>query len=287
MINKHPYVLVTGASGLLGSYLMNELEEQGVSHVGFSRKDLDITDKERTIKLIQDENPTHIINCAAYTNVVQAEIDREICRRVNVDGVENLILASNLVRARLVHISTDFVFDGISSQSGYYDSEEIPNPINFYGLSKSLGEYQIIERSLMWNIVRTSWLYGKYGNNFVKKIIELAKHNSSVSVTTEEFGSPTYALDLSKAIINIIEADINGVYHLSNEGQVNRFDFAKFILKNKNTLLLPYINLSNEGVNRPKVVYLDPSKNPTKIKMRNWEEALDEFLNEFMRNEST
>jgi dTDP-4-dehydrorhamnose reductase len=106
--------------------------------------------------LIQDENPTHIINCAAYTNVVQAEIDREVCQAVNVHGVENLILASNLVRARLIHISTDFVFDGISSRSGYYDSEEIPNPINFYGLSKSLGENLIKDRSLMWNIVRTS-----------------------------------------------------------------------------------------------------------------------------------
>jgi dTDP-4-dehydrorhamnose reductase len=100
-------------------------------------------------------------------------------------------------------------------------------------LSKSLGENLIKDRSLMWNIVRTSWLYGKYGNNFVKKIIDLSKNNSTITVTTEEFGSPTYALDLSKAIINIVETNINGVYHLSNEGQVNRFEFAKFILKKK------------------------------------------------------
>jgi len=277
-MNKRFYVLVTGSSGLLGSYLMKELENQGILCKGLGKRDLDITDKSKTIKVLKEENPSHIVNCAAYTNVPQAESQKELCYSINVDGVKNLTIASKLINARLLHISTDFVFDGKSSDSGLYDSDSVANPLNYYGITKHLAEEYIIKHASEWNIIRTSWLYGNNDKNFVEKIIALSLVSNSIKVTTKEVGSPTYALDLSQAIVCILKNDLNGIYHLSNYGFVSRYDFVKEILKDKDVNIEPLSNFSFDNVTRPEKIILDDKKNPLPLKLRDWKTALNEYL---------
>jgi dTDP-4-dehydrorhamnose reductase len=278
-MNKTNFILVTGADGLLGSYVTKELDKNGISYKGFSRKMLDITDSSSLSNAFMNSKPTHVINCAAFTNVLKAEENKTAAYLVNVEGTRNLVYYSNMFSTKLIHISTDFVFDG-NSDSGVYFPDSKKNPLNYYGFTKHLAEEHIIEYSRKYLIIRTSWLYGERSNNFVSKILHMAKLGHEITVVNDEFGSPTYALDLASKIISIVQEPISGIIHLTNSGSVSRYDLACKIsdLSNYNAIIKP-ANFSYDDIHRPKKVILKNSNLEHLLKLRSWEEALMEFIN--------
>jgi dTDP-4-dehydrorhamnose reductase len=227
-------ILITGAKGQLG----NELNISSKKHFGhdfvFTDIDtLDITDGEKTQEFVQKIKPDWIINCAAFNNVEKAESDYEYALMINGLGVRNIVSVIRDSPCRLIHISTDYVFDGKSSVP--YRESDKPSPLSAYGKSKLEGErYALLHPFSL--VLRTSWLYSIYGQNFVKTIIKLAGEKEQLNVVNDQTGSPTYAADLAHAIINIITS-VNshqiafnaGVYHYSNEGSCTWYEFAEAI----------------------------------------------------------
>lgn len=276
--NNELRVLITGGDGLLGTYLHKCLLNSEINCLSLGREELDITSLENIDRILMDYRPNVIVNCAAYTNVEKAETDRDVCFSVNVSGVINLIQKSNEYNCKLIQISTDFVFDGVK-ESGIYIEDDIPNPINYYGLTKYMAESEIINSSIQWCIIRTAWLYGEYNLNFVNKIIDLAKTNNSIIVTNRETGSPTYAKDLADSILTILINNDSGLLHITNNGFTTRFDFAKKIIHEmKLDINIVAGNYSNNLVKRPIKVKLESTSN--RIKLRQWESALFDYLQE-------
>ncbi|MDX9728866.1 MAG: dTDP-4-dehydrorhamnose reductase [Bacteroidales bacterium] len=229
-------ILVTGASGQLGS----EIRERSARYSGYEfiftdADELDITDAAATASFITACQPTWVINCAAYTAVDRAEDEVALATAINAGGVENLVSALRGTSCRLIHISTDYVFDGTSPVP--YTEDDTPSPDSAYGRSKLAGE----KAAMKWPdtmIIRTSWLYSSYGNNFVKTILGKAGSAQSLSVVFDQAGSPTYAADLAAAIIDIISGVIRnssnfvpGIFNYSNEGVCSWFDLASEIVK--------------------------------------------------------
>jgi len=278
MKNNEPVVLVTGANGLLGKYIVEVLTASNKMFFAFDKSELDITNLALTEAVVGRTKPTYIINCAAYTNVAKAEEEKELCYKINVDGVNNLVKASNLYKVKLIHISTDYVFDG-ESYNGLYFPDSKKNPINYYGKTKHLAEKFIIANCTDYLIVRTSWLYGQSKENFVKKITELARSQSLIEVVDNEIGSPTYALDLAHGIINNLNNANGKIIHLTNHGFISRYDFAKKIveLSNSSVILHPK-RLMQENVRRPRKVRLVNKDERELYTLRDWETALSEFI---------
>ena len=229
-------VLVRGALGQLGLSIQDIATEYiDLEFVFTSSEILDITDAEKVNRVITSGNFDWCINCAAYTNVEQAERIPEIAFKVNADGVKNLALACKQNLVSLVHISTDYVFDG--KRDAPYTPEDIPNPINEYGKSKWEGEKKVQQILKQYFIVRTSWLYHKkHGKNFYKTILEKANKGQIIQVTNQQIGSPTNAENLAKYIINLICKDSKnyGIHHYTDQGAMTWFSFAKQILKENN-----------------------------------------------------
>jgi dTDP-4-dehydrorhamnose reductase len=229
-------ILVTGANGQLG----NELKEAAKNYYGYQFiftdiDTLDITDKAQTEKFINNADPGWIINCAAYNLVDKAEKEQEKAMLINSIAVKNITDALSGKACRLIHISSDYVFDGNSNVP--YNEGSVPNPLNVYGKSKLEGERAaLLHFGSM--VIRTSWLYSSFGENFVKTIISKGKGNSSLKVVFDQTGTPTYAADLANAIMTVISGVIRnklalhaGIYHYSNEGVCSRYDFATEIVK--------------------------------------------------------
>lgn len=225
-------ILVTGSNGQLGRELRNVLE---ASHPGITTytdvEELDITDSAATHKYIKDGEFTHIINCAAYTAVDKAEEDKMLCAAINIDGVANLAKASAETGAKIIHISTDYVFDG-KSYRPYKESDKV-NPLSHYGSTKRKGETSLLGLAPNSIIIRTGWLFSPYGKNFVKSILALSETRPELNVVTDQVGTPTYAHDLAKAIETILFARqwYSGIVHFSNEGVCSWYDFAIAICK--------------------------------------------------------
>lgn len=229
-------ILVTGASGQLGS----EIRERSARYSGYEfiftdAVELDITDAAATASFIEASQPSWVINCAAYTAVDRAEDEEALATAINAGGVENLVSALRGTGCRLIHISTDYVFDGNSPVP--YTEDDTPSPASAYGRSKLAGE----KAAMRWPdtmIIRTSWLYSSYGNNFVKTILGKAGSAQSLSVVFDQTGSPTYAADLAAAIMDIISGVIRnssnfvpGIFNYSDEGVCSWFDLACEIVK--------------------------------------------------------
>jgi dTDP-4-dehydrorhamnose reductase len=223
-------IFVTGSNGQLGREL-NELSKAYPYKFVFTNKqDLDITDENQLFDFFSNQKFDIIINCSAYTAVDKAESEIENAHRVNVDGVKNLVKISNQYNSTLVHISTDFVYDGKSS-TPYVETDQT-NPLSVYGKTKLEGEYELIKNCHDFIIIRTSWLYSAYGNNFVKTILRLSKERESLNIIFDQAGTPTYACDLAKAILDILPkiAKTNSIFHFSNEGVASWYDFAQEIV---------------------------------------------------------
>lgn len=225
-------VLVTGGKGQLAAALARALEDADISCVTLADRDtLDITDREAVRQYLEANSFTHIINCAAYTAVDKAESEPEQCRRVNVDGVGNIARAVDPNRTRILHISTDFVFDGTAKQP--YTEDDQPNPLSVYGSTKLLGEKELFRHAPESIVVRTGWLYSETGTNFLRIILRAASGGKSLRVVNDQRGTPTYAPDLARAVVKIMTSGlwIPGIYNYSNAGEATWYDFAAEIIR--------------------------------------------------------
>ena len=220
-------VWLIGCKGMLGTELSLLLEKSGIPFTGTDRE-TDITDSAAVTAFIEKTGGFDwIVNCAAYTAVDKAEDDDEACRRLNVIGPANIAACAKKSGSRLIHVSTDYVFNGRGTQVCRED--DLTDPIGVYGLTKRDGELAVLENPRSY-IVRTAWLYGKYGNNFVRTMLRLMNERDEIKVVNDQRGSPTWAFDLASVMVNIIktkdEAVPFGIYHYTNEGDITWFDFA-------------------------------------------------------------
>lgn len=222
-------ILVTGAAGQLGYDVCRELARRGIEHKGIDRQNLDICDRAAVEEYLTACAPDAVIHCAAYTAVDKAEDEPELCFVVNAGGTQNLAELCKQLDCKLLYISTDYVFDGSGEQ--FYEVDAIAEPVNIYGKSKLAGELAIKKCLTKYFIVRTSWMFGSRGNNFVRTMLRLAETHSEVGVVADQVGSPTYTVDLAKLLVDMIQTDKYGVYHAANEGVCSRAEFAKEIFK--------------------------------------------------------
>ena len=221
-------ILITGSNGMLGHDLINALKERH-DLIPTTSKTLDITDKKQTIDYIRDKKPDIVINSAAYTDVDGCEENQDLAYSVNGEGVRNLALACRDIDCPLVHISTDYVFDGSATEPIREDGEI--GPISVYGKSKLEGEEAIQEILDKYFIIRTAWLYGINGRNFPKTMLELAENHPEITVVYDEVGTPTYTPDLAEGISQLIETYYYGIYHLTNSGSCSWCEFARYIFE--------------------------------------------------------
>ena len=229
-------ILVTGANGQLGNEMRivsrestdNWIFTDVIGTEGQQTVILDITDIEAVRKIVSENNVDAIVNCAAYTNVDAAESNFELAERLNADAPENLAKAMQETEGLLVHISTDYVF-GKEPYNTPCTEDRVGTPTGVYGLTKLNGERKIIESGAKYVIIRTAWLYSEFGRNFCKTMMNLTATKSELNVVFDQCGTPTYALDLAKAIAVILRNPVEGIYHYSNEGVCSWFDFTKMI----------------------------------------------------------
>jgi dTDP-4-dehydrorhamnose reductase len=294
-----PQIWLIGNKGMLGTELSLTLENQGFPHTGTDRE-LDITDAAALATFVEERGPfAWIINCAAYTAVDKAEDDCDFCRRLNTDGPGNIARIANQTGARLIHISTDYVFDGRGVQeSGRlrpYREDDQTNPIGIYGLTKRDGELAVMEHNPRSYIIRTAWLYGRHGNNFVHTMLRLMDDRDEVKVVNDQQGSPTWARDLSETLAAIIKSGREdrhlpyGIYHYTNEGNITWFDFAREIygqgrrlgLIKTDCAVTPCTSAEFPAkVTRPAYSVLDKTKIKAAlgIDIPSWDESLEKFL---------
>lgn len=229
-------ILVTGANGQLGNEMRIVSRESADNWIftdvigteGQQTVILDITDIEAVRRIVSENNVDAIVNCAAYTNVDAAESNFELAERLNADAPENLAKAMQETEGLLVHISTDYVF-GKEPYNTPCTEDRVGTPTGVYGLTKLNGERKIIESGAKYVIIRTAWLYSEFGRNFCKTMMNLTATKSELNVVFDQCGTPTYALDLAKAIAVILRNPVEGIYHYSNEGVCSWFDFTKMI----------------------------------------------------------
>lgn len=267
-------ILVTGAKGMLGQDLCPILEDNGYDVIETDLHNLDITDYSACETFLCEKEPELIIHCAAYTNVDGAESDLVTAKRINVKGTENLAKIASKLDIPIAYISTDYVFDG--NKNVPYEVFDRPNPINNYGKTKLQGEELVQKYCKKYYIIRTSWLYGHHGKNFVEAMLELAEEKKEIKVVDDQKGSPTWTVDLANGIVDIIENEICGIYHISGKGEATWFDFAKEIFQHKSANV-NLISCSTKDflcvANRPQYSVLNSS-----IKTRNWKTALKDYL---------
>lgn len=217
-------VLVTGAKGQLGYDVVERLKELNIEHIGVDKDDFDLTNEKETKEYIMNYKPNVVIHCAAYTAVDKAEDEKEICYAVNVLGTKYIIEACKELNAKMVYISTDYVFDGEKEEP--YEVTDKPNPVNYYGYTKYLGEEEAKNNLEKYFIVRISWVFGRNGNNFVKTMLRLGQESKEIKVVSDQVGSPTYTYDLARLICDMIQTDKYGIYHATNEGYCSWYEFA-------------------------------------------------------------
>ncbi|WP_086313949.1 dTDP-4-dehydrorhamnose reductase [Enterococcus sp. 7F3_DIV0205] len=274
-------ILLTGGNGQLGTELRHLLDEQGVEYVATDSKELDITDADKTMAYITNLKPEVIYHCAAYTAVDKAEDEgKELDEKINVDGTRNVAVAAKAVDATLVYISTDYVFDGTKKED-MYKTDDQTNPQNEYGRTKLLGEQIVQEVMEKYYIIRTSWVFGQYGHNFVFTMQKLAETRDQLTVVDDQFGRPTWTRTLAEFMVFVIKENVPyGIYHLSNENSCNWYEFAKEILKNTEVEVLP-VDSSKfpQKAIRPKYSVMDLSKTKELgFEIPTWEKALEAML---------
>lgn len=283
-MSKKIKVLVTGANGQLG----NECKVVAQSYPNFdcvfvNRDELPIDDFDKTALFFSMNQFDACVNCAAYTAVDKAESDEENAMKINATAVGHLATICNTHKVRLIHISTDYVFDG-ENQNGYFESDQT-NPLNIYGLSKLKGEHLAIANNPNAIIIRTSWVYSSFGKNFVKTMMKLMQEKESINVVNDQIGSPTYAFDLAQAIFKIISSDIEaaGIFNFSNNGVISWFEFAQAIKDiNRYTCIVNPIPSSDYPVpaKRPRFSILNTKKiqDTFGVDVPNWNDSLKQCL---------
>jgi len=289
-------IWLIGSKGMLGHDVEILLKKNNLSYLS-SDKEVDIIDYQALERYGEDEKIEWIINCSGYTQVDKAEEEVEQAFKLNKEGIRNIAKVVLERQAKLIHISTDYVFEGKKKEekkgtSVYYEDGET-NPLSVYGKSKLAGEREIKEILDEYFIVRTAWLYGLNGHNFVYAMLRLFKERDFVKVVEDQWGSPTYAADLAEAILKIIKSgsDKFGIYHFTNEGVINWYEFARTIYKKAKRLGLIEDNKKVEiqpikteeyptVARRPKysVLSKEKIKREFNLKIRDWNNALEDFL---------
>lgn len=273
-------ILVLGASGQLGNCLAKVAAERNMVDIVFSSEiDGNILDIKLLEVLFEKEKPEFAINCAAYTAVDKAEDERELSRKVNKDGAENIANCCLEHGTTMIHVSTDFVFKGDVVK--LLTEVDDPDPINVYGFTKLGGEAAVAGILEKYFTIRTSWLYSEYGNNFVKTMLRLGKERDELGIVADQIGTPTYAIDLAEAILDIIQLNSPeyGIYHYSNEGVTSWYDFAKAIFDISNTSVIVKPVKTTEYVTkaiRPAFSVMDKTKIKTTfgISIPYWRDSL-------------
>lgn len=274
-------ILITGANGQLGSELRNLLDERGVAYDAFDSKGLDITDKPTVDAKFDALRPELVYHCAAYTAVDSAEDEgKQVNWQVNGDGTRNVAAAAKRVGAKLVYISTDYVFDG--TNPGEYQVDDPTNPKNEYGKAKLAGEQAVKEETDDYYIIRTSWVFGKYGKNFVYTMLRLAKDHDKLTVVDDQVGRPTWTRTLAEFMTYLVDHEEPfGTYQLSNENSCSWYEFATEILKDQDVEVVPVtseVYLQKAYRPRHSIMSLDKA-NKTGFKIGSWQKALKSFLN--------
>jgi dTDP-4-dehydrorhamnose reductase len=277
-------VLIVGANGMLGQAVATQAGLAGINFESRNSQDLDISNAKQTNDAIARINPDYVINCAAYTQVDDAETNEVTAFKVNAYGAENLAQSCKSSGAVLVHISSDYVFDGKGSVP--YRETDATNPTTLYGKSKLDGEQRIFKSGVNAYVLRTAWLYGNGGRNFVSTMIDLAEKNSQISVVNDQVGQPTSTQELARGIFSLLEAKPSfGIYNATSSGQTSWFNFAEYIfsvLDNSDVNVVPVG--SDQFVRpaaRPEYSVLSSEKwNASKLRpFLEWDVALAQYLN--------
>lgn len=276
-------ILVTGATGQLGYEIDKILTIKNIEHISIGKDELDFSNINEIRGFLKDRNFDIIINCAAYTAVDKAEENEDLVDKINHLASNEFAKYCNEHNSKYLVVSTDYVFDG--NKSGLYEINDLKNPLNVYGKSKDLAEIDAMTISKKTFIVRTSWVFGINGNNFAKKMIELSKNHSVLSVVNDQIGSPTYAKDLGEFICILIETDKYGIYHATNENYCSWYEFAKEIFS--------YLNLNIDVLPVDSNTFKAKAKRPLNSKLSKkclidngfdlfptWQNALYRFLKE-------
>jgi dTDP-4-dehydrorhamnose reductase len=277
-------VLITGANGTVAKAAIKHCQNIGDEVFAYTREDLDIADKEKVFEILEKDKPEAVINCAAYTDVDGAETNQEICYKANVSGVENLALVAKEINSAFVTVSTDYVFDG--TKGDFYTQKDTPNPLGFYAETKYQGEKVAKNHYARSVIVRTGWIYGNGGTNFLSVMDKLLADGKNIKAISDSYGTPTYANDLAVRLRDLAILDLPNIYHVSNEGEgVSFVGFAQKICEIKgydSDLIEP---VSAETLKRPAPRPIDSrlkclfSEKFGLEPLQNWETALKKFLN--------
>lgn len=274
-------VLVTGVNGQLGYDAVKELEKRGIAHKGVCRVDFDLNDSEKMKAYIKAYKPDTVIHCAAYTAVDKAEDEKELCYKVNAEATRTIAEVCREIDAKMLYISTDYVFPGKGER--YYEVDDETGPVNVYGQTKLAGELAVKAALDKYFIVRISWVFGENGNNFVKTMLRLGKERDEVNVVADQIGSPTYTADLAELLCDMVVTEKYGTYHATNEGVCSWAEFAEEIFRQTGI---------KTKVNRIKTAaYPTKAKRPINsrmskeklvwagfCKMPSWQEAVKKYL---------
>lgn len=275
-------ILVTGAKGQLGTDVVDILKNEDFEVYGFSREELNVTNEGEVQRVISELTPDVIIHTAAFTKVDLAEKEVETAYQVNAVGTRNVVVAAEKIGAKVCYLSTDYVFDGTGTRP--YHEYDVPNPLSIYGKSKLAGEVLTQSLCSRYFIVRTSWVYGHHGNNFVKTMLRLANEQKEINVVCDQIGSPTYSEDLAEFLTELVKTERYGIYHASNRGNCSWYEFAKEIFSRSGFKII--VNpISTEEypsrVRRPAYSVLDDIAIRVNgfSPLPHWKEGLDKFFN--------
>ena len=281
-------VLVTGVKGQLGYHVVQELEKRNHTAIGVDIDEMDITDAQETRRVIEGSNVEAVIHCAAYTAVHAAEDHVELCRKVNVDGTRNIAKVCGEGCKKMIYISTDYVFDGEGTRPWKPD-DPVVQPLNVYGQAKYDGEQEVRRYVKKYFIVRTEWVFGENGHNFINTMLRLGKKNGKVGVVADQIGSPTYTKDLAVLLVDMAETDKYGIYHASNEGYCSWYEFTKEIFRQAGMQVEVQPLTSEEypaKAKRPHNSRLDKSKLTEAgfHLLPSWQDALQRYLSNKLKD---
>ena len=284
--------LITGCNGQLGYDIARELDRRGYKdYLALDREKMDITNREQVMQVVTDYNPDVIFHCAAWTAVDKAEYMVDACTTVNVEGTKNLVDASLAVDAKILYMSTDYVFDG--KKEGYYTEEDTPNPQSVYGRTKYAGEEEV-RRNPKHYIARISWVFGINGNNFIKTMLKLSETHDTLNVVNDQIGTPTYTVDLSRLLVDMAETDKYGTYHSTNESYCSWAEFAEYIFKinNKDVVVNKVTTEEYLEITGTKQAYRPRNSKLSKEKLKNagfellpsWQDATERYCKELIES---
>lgn len=278
-------IIVTGATGQLGYDVCKVLAARGIEHIGLGSKDCDITSRESVLALFEREQPTAVIHCAAYTKVDLAEDEPERCWAVNADGTRNIAEACRKHGAKLLYISTDYVFPGEGEH--FYSPDDTVCPKGNYGCTKLAGELAVQAMLTEYFIVRISWVFGINGSNFVKTMLKLSETRDTLTVVCDQIGSPTYTYDLAPLLCDMIMTDKYGIYHATNEGECSWADFSRAIFAAAGKqMTVKNVTTEEYGAKAPRPANSRMSKDKLAengfTRLPPWQDALERYLKEIM-----